>query len=536
MIACWCRLCGDRAAGLVAVVAFVFTLQAHVGMGLVVTPLAVATAGVCCRGRVRSPDAARHRSRGVAVGAALTVVLFLPVLVDTARHWPGNAWTLLDWSLTNDDPAVGASRALRAVGRATSFTSLLDPGVPSFVTVTEPVALGLVPGVAVLLVVAGAIVSWRRGYRAELLLTASLVLSWAAAAVATVSIRGLFLAWLLSSVAPLAWLSWGAIGLVADRGGDGPDDQRGSDLVPSGRHRARPLSLLLVIPYIRDTADGDTVFVEEAATIEQFSAAAHPVADDGPVRVHFAGDPEIAGPVQAGLVNRLDAMGDEPRVAERFVLQFGRSRVDEGALPVLLVRNEPVTMPAPDDAVVLAVADPLTPQGRAEVDDLTARLDEVVAASGADGDVRALLATVFAEVVLTRVTGRRSAPSAATSPVSASCAAAGATATASCSTSSGDRPSWLGLSRSSTTPCRSAGRSAHRARRGLADVGQCGDHGGSGRARQRPDLDDRCRARGPCALDEPTQRVEPGVVERPGGGDHHVAVDHRDGDDRVGDR
>ena len=39
VIACWCRLCGDRAAGLVAVVAFAFTLQAHVGMGLVVTPL-----------------------------------------------------------------------------------------------------------------------------------------------------------------------------------------------------------------------------------------------------------------------------------------------------------------------------------------------------------------------------------------------------------------------------------------------------------------------------------------------------------------
>ena len=163
------------------------------------------------------------------------------------------------------------------------------------------------------------------------------------------------------------------------------------------------MSLLLAIAYTRDTAAGDTVFAEEAATIEQFSATARPVADVGPVRVDFAGDPEIAGPVQAGLVNRLDAMGGEPRVADRFVLQFGRSRVDEGALPVLLVRDEPVTMPPPDDAVVLAVADPLTPGDRAEVDDLTARLDEVVAASGADDDARALLATAFAEVVLTRI-------------------------------------------------------------------------------------------------------------------------------------
>ena len=52
------------------------------------------TAGVAVAAALRSPDDARRRARrGVAVGAALTVVLFLPVLVDTARHWPGNTWT-----------------------------------------------------------------------------------------------------------------------------------------------------------------------------------------------------------------------------------------------------------------------------------------------------------------------------------------------------------------------------------------------------------------------------------------------------------
>ena len=57
VIACWCRLCGDRVAGLVAVVAFVFTLQAHVGMGLVVTPLARRDRR---RGRRRGPRSHRR--------------------------------------------------------------------------------------------------------------------------------------------------------------------------------------------------------------------------------------------------------------------------------------------------------------------------------------------------------------------------------------------------------------------------------------------------------------------------------------------
>ncbi|MET0144372.1 MAG: hypothetical protein ABW122_06945 [Ilumatobacteraceae bacterium] len=407
IVACWCRLVGDRAAGLVAVGAFALTLQAHVGMGLVVAPLAVVTLVTCV---VRASaggatDERRRARRGIALGAALALVLFLPVALDAARHWPGNAWRLVDWSLTNDEVAVGWSRAARAVGRATSLTGLVEPGVPSFVTVTEPIGLGFGPGAVLVLLVAAGAVSWRRGWRDELLLSASLLLTWAAALSATASIRGPFLAWLLSWMAPVTWLSWGAIGLVGSR-------MVASRAVAAALgHRARSagraaaagavaLWLVLAISYVGDTSGGATVFADEAATIEAFTDAAAPAVGDGPVRIELAGDPEVAGPLQAALVNALDARGAQPRVAQQFVLQFGRHRVDDGPIPVLLIRDEPVIAPAPVGAEILAVADPLSAADRAEVDDLTARLDDLLRSDDATDDVRALLDTAFADMVL----------------------------------------------------------------------------------------------------------------------------------------
>ncbi|MEO7371036.1 MAG: hypothetical protein ABIZ69_09245, partial [Ilumatobacteraceae bacterium] len=38
-VACWCALCGDRGAWIVAAVGFSFVFQAHVGFGIVLAPL-----------------------------------------------------------------------------------------------------------------------------------------------------------------------------------------------------------------------------------------------------------------------------------------------------------------------------------------------------------------------------------------------------------------------------------------------------------------------------------------------------------------
>ncbi|HEY4331870.1 MAG TPA: hypothetical protein VGM78_04850, partial [Ilumatobacteraceae bacterium] len=46
IVACWCALCGDRWAYLAAVCAYSFVFQAHIGFGLVLTPLFIVVSAV----------------------------------------------------------------------------------------------------------------------------------------------------------------------------------------------------------------------------------------------------------------------------------------------------------------------------------------------------------------------------------------------------------------------------------------------------------------------------------------------------------
>jgi len=103
VVACWGVWDGVGGAW-IALVTGSFVVQGHVGTGVVIGPLALATAGLVTwrwwrRGRP---------PREPAIAAAVIGVLWLlPVVVDALRDPPGNLVRLVRWSLTHDEPQIG---------------------------------------------------------------------------------------------------------------------------------------------------------------------------------------------------------------------------------------------------------------------------------------------------------------------------------------------------------------------------------------------------------------------------------------------
>ncbi|MCU1360214.1 MAG: hypothetical protein JWN99_1503, partial [Ilumatobacteraceae bacterium] len=186
IVACWCALCGDRWALLVAALSFSFVFQAHTGFGLVLVPLMAFT--LLSRG-LAALRSSRTIDRRVLLATAAVVVAFVPVLYDMAAHWPGNLGRLAKWSLRNDEPKVGFGDGLRVVGRATSLSFLTHPQVPGrFLLTIDTISTGIAPGIAVVLLLMACAITIRRRLPAERSLCICLLLVWAAGSFAAANI------------------------------------------------------------------------------------------------------------------------------------------------------------------------------------------------------------------------------------------------------------------------------------------------------------------------------------------------------------
>ena len=162
---------GRRLVGLAFVGSFL--VQTHVGYAL---PVLVVSAWALVRllvGEHRAGRSMRRWSMWRAPLIVLAVVWFVPLVIDTLAHWPGNAVRLVQFSLglgpTAHLPLLGVHRALGYL--ATEFRwwppwlGGPDPASP-FTSLTAPssVAFLLVP--VVLIGADWAVARWRRACRA----------------------------------------------------------------------------------------------------------------------------------------------------------------------------------------------------------------------------------------------------------------------------------------------------------------------------------------------------------------------------------
>lgn len=401
IVACWCALCGDRHAWLAAALACSFTVQAHIGFGVVIAPLVIAS-GTWLAVRGRRADAP-IRPRHVAVGAAAGLAIALPALYDVVAHWPGNLGHLAGWSLSNDEPTVGLGDALRMVGRSSSLSFPLHPRFPNqFILAIESVSVGFAPGALLVLLAAATAISVRRRWRDEAVLCGCLATVWFAGLVAAARVTRPLAFWLVEWLQPLAWLTWAAVALVAWR----MVQPRVGRLLDRPRMRSA-VAVVGAIVLGAGTAAyahglppaGDFTYAD---AIDRLVSGARTVGRDQPIFFDYTGDPFTAGTVFLAVANELDQHGFEICVRPEYAIQFGQRRVCPGRGDVrLLIRDEPLATDTPDHGTVLAISDPLSPAERGEADGLTRRLADVLTRNGMADQVP-LLYTPLAHLLLDR--------------------------------------------------------------------------------------------------------------------------------------
>jgi len=116
LLAVWSVLEGDLALVPVAVAAGSFCAQTHLPYAGLVGGFALVVAGCLARQWVRAPARSAHRraiARWTFVSVVLAGLLWAPVLVDEARHDPGNLTEIADHLRDPPEPAVGIATGVR---------------------------------------------------------------------------------------------------------------------------------------------------------------------------------------------------------------------------------------------------------------------------------------------------------------------------------------------------------------------------------------------------------------------------------------
>ena len=212
MAACWSVLMGDQPATIVAVIAYVFVFQTHIGFGVALAPVVVVTAIVTQRSL--GSGTSTWLDRSLVVGGVLCV----PMLIDTVVDWPGNLRRLIRWSVSNDVDALGLQRAASIIGRQTSLSFFAEPWLPTFLaTVVDPLPPSVAPGTLLVLLIVAIVVSVHRRLRPELVLIVLLLSVWISSFFVIASVRGPAYEWLFGWLVPLAWMTVAALALVAWR-------------------------------------------------------------------------------------------------------------------------------------------------------------------------------------------------------------------------------------------------------------------------------------------------------------------------------
>jgi hypothetical protein len=336
---------GDDLGAGVLIVATVFVVSTHAGIGVAVLPLAVFGLGLWWYRSRRWPP---RWSLGIA--AALSV----PVLADVVSDWPGNPGRLVRFALTDNSAQLGSQNAVRFILRSTSPEFLLPDrydGFAGFVTPTQP--LGLLPGLllAVLL-----FLSWR-GAGPTIKNAARLVLvGFAGSAVSISNIRGVPFEYLLLPLPVLAACGWAIaathVWIVSTN--------RLSWKVRSPLAIGFVLVGLLVVAAAvseiggTDDKPGVSAIVNDAATATVRSEL------DGPVIVTAdIGDPFALIEYFGGLMNELDRRSVDVRVLPGTAEIVGDGRDGDPATSAhITVSVLPVGAEVPDRGAVIFTSPP----------------------------------------------------------------------------------------------------------------------------------------------------------------------------------
>jgi MFS family permease len=397
VVACWGVWCDVAQSGWIALVAGSFVMQSHVGTGVVIGPLAAATAGlVAWRWFTRD---GRPTGDLVRTGLAVGLLWVVPVGLDALVDPPGNLARLVRWSLTHDEPQIGFGTAGRLLARTSSLTFVTEPRLARGVFLDiQTVELGLLPGLAVLLLGAAWFVAWRAGWHRELVWCSIVASLWVVGLVAAASITLPLGWWLVQWLEPLGWMTWSAIAVVGWR----VVAERRPRLATAPALPAVALALLALGAAVHavDVARSHEPTTVHDDTIRRLAEAVPPDDGAGPVAITTEGDPLLADATLAGVVAALDRRGVDTCVEPRLVDKFRAHRVcGLGVGGRLLLRLERTAAAPPAAAETLVVIDPFTPTQRDEIDRLTAELADVLRRDGRAAEIP-VLATPLADVIL----------------------------------------------------------------------------------------------------------------------------------------
>lgn len=395
VVACWGVWTGVGGAW-VALLAGSFVVQSHVGTGVVIGPLAVATLALVA---VRWWRRGRPGDEVAAPAAAIGLLWLVPVLADALGDPPGNLARLVRWSLTNDEPQIGADTAVRLLGRTSSLTFPFEPRLERGVFLDiETVELGVLPGLAIVLLGAAFVVSWRAGWRRERIWCAIVGSLWISGFVAAASITRPLGWWLVQWLEPLGWMTWSAIGLVGWRVvAAGWPRLSTSPAVPAVALSALALG---VAAHAVDVVRAHERTTVQGTTIRELADAGAAVTPAEPVSLTTDGEPLLADATLAGVVAALERRGVRTCVEERLVDKFDEHRVCGTEVGERwLLRLEPTTLEPPPGSSPLTVVDPLSGSERAEADRLTDELAGILRRDGREDEIP-ILDTALADVVL----------------------------------------------------------------------------------------------------------------------------------------
>ena len=397
-VACWGVWCEVDHSGWIALLAGSFVVQSHVGTGVVIGPLAVATLGIVVRRWWRGDG--RQLSDLARPTAVVGAVWAFPVVVDAVADPPGNLARLGRWSLMHDEPQIGLGTATRLLGRTSSLTFVGEPRLERGVLLDiDSVEFGILPGIAIVLLGVAWILALRAGWRRELVWCSIVGSLWLSGLVAAASITLPLGWWLVQWLEPLGWMTWSAVVLVGWR----VVTERAPTVAGArGAIAVTGLVALLAgsVVHAVDVHRSHERTTAEHDTVRRLAAAVPRPDVDGPISFTTDGDRLLADATLAGVVAALERRGLGSCVEPRLVDKFGDHRVCGDDVSVrFLLRHEPTSAPGPDGAAVVTVVDPLTPDQRAEVDRLTAELADILRRDGRSDEV-AVLETYLAGAVL----------------------------------------------------------------------------------------------------------------------------------------
>jgi hypothetical protein len=173
LLAVWSVLCDDHTMLPVAVAAGTFCLQTHVAyLGLVAGVLGLAAAGLAVA-LARTGGSRRDRMRTLRWGgssAALLVLLWVPPLVEQARHDPGNLTIIREQFANPTEPSAGWRAGVETSLQRLDLVSVLAGRADQVGSSTRGALMLVMWGVA-------AAVAWRRARHVRALLRLQVVVA-----------------------------------------------------------------------------------------------------------------------------------------------------------------------------------------------------------------------------------------------------------------------------------------------------------------------------------------------------------------------